>query len=222
MSRNILLLIGSAKKEQSNSESLGTYLLEKLQQKGFEAETLFVHRAVKDTDKFIEAVDRADLIILASPLYVDSLPYSVIKGMEQIAEHQKNRKSDKKQSFAAIINCGFPEAHQNNTAIAICRRFAKEAGFDWAGGLALGAGETIGGKPLAEMGFMVRNVMKSLDIAAQDIADSKPISEKAVQLMAKALMPTWLYRLVGDFMWRKQAKEHGVHKKLSDCPYQAG
>jgi hypothetical protein len=218
----MLLLIGSAKKEQSNSESLGTYLLEKLQQKGFEAETLFVHRAVKDADKFIEAVDRADLIILASPLYVDSLPYSVIKSMEQIAEYRKTRKPDKKQSFAAIVNCGFPEVHHNDVAIAICRRFAKEAGFDWTGGLALGAGETIGGKPLAKLGFVVRNVMKSLDMAAQDIADGKPISEKAVQLMAKPLMPNWLYRLVGDFMWRKQAKEHGVHKKLSDCPYQAG
>jgi multimeric flavodoxin WrbA len=222
MSRNILLLIGSAKKEQSNSESLGTYLVEKLQQKGFEAETLFVHRAVKDADKFIEAVDKADLIILASPLYVDSLPYSVIKGMEQIAEYRKNQASDKKQSFAAIINCGFPEAHQNNTAIAICRRFAKEAGFNWAGGLRLGGGEAIGGKPLAGLGFMVRNVMKSLDIVAQDIADGKPISEKAVQLMAKPLMPRWLYCLIGDIMTKKHAKEHGVHKNLSDCPYQAG
>lgn len=219
MSRHILLLIGSAKKEQSNSQSLGTYLIEKLQQKGFEAETLFVRSAVKETDKFIGAIERADIIVLASPLYVDSLPYSVVRSMEQVAEHRKNLKSDKKQLFATIINCGFPEAHQNNTAIAICRRFAEEAGFGWAGGLGLGGGEAIGGKPLAKLGFMVRNVMKSLDIAAQDLADGKPISEKAVQLMAKPLMPRWFYCLIGDIMTRKHAKEHGVYKKLSDCPY---
>jgi multimeric flavodoxin WrbA len=220
MNRNILLLIGSAKKEPSNSESLGTYLLEKMQQKGFQTETLFVHRAVRDADKFIEAVDRTDLIVLASPLYVDSLPYSVIKAMEQIAEHRKLSKSDKKQYFAAIINSGFPEAHQNNTAIAICRRFAKEAGFEWAGGLGLGGGEALGGKPLVKLGFMVRNVLKSLDMAAQDIADGKAISEKAVQLMAKPLMPAWMYRLIAEIMMRKHAKERGVHRNLSDCPYQ--
>src|SRR3972149_5113086 len=91
-----LLLIGSAKRPHSNSESLGTYLLERLKDREFEAETLFIHRSLKSDDgttALLEAVEKADLIILASPLYIGSLPYLVTRTLELIADdrHEEER-----------------------------------------------------------------------------------------------------------------------------------
>lgn len=122
----------------------------------------------------------------------------------------------KRRMFVAISNSGFPEAHQSNTALAICRKFADEAELDWAGGLALGGGAAIDGKPLDKTGGMTRNVRKSLDIAAQDIAAGHPISQQAIDLMAKPISHTWLYILLGNIGWLIQMWRNRKGKRLGD------
>lgn len=221
--KQVLLLIGSPRPSRSTSESLGTYLLNRLHENGIETETLIIHRSLKSDEQqeaLLSATDRADLIILAFPLYVDSLPALVIKTLELIAKRRQTRQISKKQGLLCIVNNGFPEAHQNDTALAICRRFAREAKFEWSGGLALGGGGAIDGKPLVSLRGMVRNVRKSLDLTADALIEDKPVPQEAVELMAKPLIPAWIYRMVGSFGWKRQAKKHGAHKKLDDRPYQ--
>lgn len=220
--KRVLLLIGSARQPRSTSESLGTYLIERLQGHGFETETLFIHRSLKSDDKkdaLLAATNKADLIVMAFPLYVDCLPYLVIRTMELIAKNRQGKENQLEQSLLCIINCGFPESHQNNTALSICHKFASETGFSCAGGLALGGGGTISGKPLAEVKGMARNVIKSLDMAADSIASGQPVPPEAIKLMAKPLIPKWLYLLIAGRGWKKASKKYGVRKKLYDRPY---
>lgn len=217
-----LLLIGSAKSPHSNSESLGAYLLERLKGDGFESESLFLHKSLKNDNGIValfEAVERADLIILASPLYIDSLPYLVTKTFELIAEERLKKEGSKAQSFTCIINCGFPEAHHTDTAIAICRKFAAEAGFRWVGGLGLGGGESLNASPLKELGGMVRNTVKSLDLTADALSQGKDVPQEAIDLMAKPFIPRWLYILFGGMGWKKRAKRYGAGKRLYERPY---
>ncbi len=221
--KSLLLLIGSPKPSDSTSESLGNYLIQQMSARNCETKTLFIRPAISTDERrevFLSATDKADIIILASPLYVDSLPYPVTKAMEMIARHRQTSENRNGQQFLCIVNCGFPEAHHNDTAIAICRKFAGEVGFEWAGGLALGGGEAIIGKSLDKLGFMVRNITKSLDLTADDLANGKVLSHQAVTLMAKPLMPAWIYKLIGEFSFKRQAKKHQVYKNLEDCPYQ--
>jgi len=219
---SVLLLVGSAKRPRSTSESMGTYLCERLGERGFEAETLLLHRALKSDngrEELLAAADRASVIVLAFPLYVDSLPYLVIRAMELVAQHRQARGEGKRQRLVAIVNCGFPETHQNDTALGICRQFAREAGFEWAGGLALGGGEAISGKSLSQVKGMARNVIKSLDLTATALAEGKPVPQEAVESMAKPIIPAWMYALLGGIGWKRQARKHGVQKKLYDRPY---
>jgi hypothetical protein len=51
----------------------------------------------------------------------------------------------------------------------------------------------IDGKPLEKLGRRTRNVRTSLDMAAADISAGKPISQNAVDLMAKPMMSKWVY-----------------------------
>ena len=220
--KRVLLLIGSPKQQNSTSESLGNYLIEKLQTQGFESESLFIHKVLKSDDRrnmLLTAINNTELIIIAFPLYIDCLPYLVIKMMELVAEDRKGKKDLMKQRLVCIVNNGFPEPHQNDTAVAICRQFAKETGFNWAGGLQLGEGEAINGKALHEAKGMARNVIKSLNLAAAALSEGNSIPQKVKKIMAKLIVPAWLYRWMGGMKWKRDSKKHGVNKQLYKQPY---
>jgi hypothetical protein len=223
-SKRVLLLVGSAKRKRSTSEELGTTLLDRLSEYGLEGETLFLHRSVhteRRRTELLDAVDRAEIIVLACPLYVDALPYLVVRAFELIAEHRRARPGSDGQRFVSIMNCGFPEAHHNDTGLAICRQFAREVGFEWAGGLGLGGGEAISGEPLGKKGRMVRAVVQSLEMTATALAEDRPVPGEAVSLMARPLIPARLYTWLGTIGWKRQAKKYGAKAKLADRPYEA-
>jgi len=130
---NILFLIGSPKGSSSTSNSLGDYLISRLEHLSRTVGKEYIYKLVRKEEgqkKLLTKVEEADMIILAFPLYIDCLPAGVIKALELIADHRKLKKDRKKQGFAIIINCGFPETLHYNTAIAICKIFAREVGFE--------------------------------------------------------------------------------------------
>jgi multimeric flavodoxin WrbA len=218
-----LLLIGSARQPRSTSESLGTYLLERLRERGFATDSLFVHRSLrsdKGREELLAATDRADILVLACPLYWDSLPSLVTEAMELLARHRQERDRIKEQRLLAIVNCGFPEAHHTATALAICGHFAGEAGFEWVGGLGLGAGPLIDGRPLAKAGRASRNAIKSLDLAVQALSKGSPLPQKAVQRMAKPLVPIWAFPWAGGLILFLRARKHGAHMRMRARVYQ--
>jgi NAD(P)H-dependent FMN reductase len=208
-----LVLMGSPKAGRGNSESLGTYLLARLAERGVQTQMLSVIRALRSpeaTQALLDAADGADLLILATPLYVDSLPSGVIRAMELLAARRRPAAQARPARFAAVMNCGFPEAGHNDTALAICKRFAAEAGFEWAGGLSMGMGEAIGGRPLEKAGRMLRKVRTALDMAAATLAEGQPVPAEAARVMAKPLLPSWLCMFIGNLRWKRVAKKQGA------------
>jgi len=219
---NALLLIGSAKHPSSTSASLGVYLKERLAEHGIETSTLALHKIIHRADKFpvlLDAIEQATIIIFSFPLYVDTVPYQVTSAMEKIFAHYETRgKSDKLAVF--IVNCGFPEASHNCTALNICYQFTIETGFTWAGGLSLGGGEAINGETLEKRGGLIRHVMQALDMTADALAAGQKIPDKAISLMTKPFIPTWMYTLLGNMHWKREAKKHGAVGSIRNCPYQ--
>lgn len=222
MTPKVLLLVGSPKPTQSTSEVIGNYLLALLENHGCNTSKLHIHQ-ILHTDGGMETlnacVQECDILILSCPLYVDSAPAAVIKAMEIIADSRREINCTRKQVMLAISNSGFPEAHHNHAALAIYKCFAKEAGFDWAGGLALGSGGAIDGKPLTNLGGMVRNVVKSLELTASALVQGNKIPAQAAALMEKPLMPGWLYLLGGQVGWYIRAIKYRTYNKLNDRPY---
>ena len=216
------LLVGSPKGQSSTSNSLGTYLLEKLEQKGLSSEKVYINQCLGSEEKqavLLRLVDSSDLIILAFPLYVDSLHSQVIKTLELIAEHEKGNLNLGKKKFVAVANSGFPEASHNNIALTVCRIFAKQVGYSWAGGLAMGGGGMIAGRPLDELGGMVRNQKKALEIAADALSQGEAIPEKAVALISKIGIPKWLYIWMGNRGWKQELKQQIATKEIYNKPF---
>ena len=226
--KTALLLIGSAKPVgESTSEALGSYLAQRLQERGIAPTAMHVARALRTEERtaaLLAAVDAADIVILAFPLYIDSLPYLVTQALERIAAHRMGAQraaqmSERRPLFLAIANCGFPEAAHNATALAICRQFAGGAGFSWAGGLALGEGGVISGRPLATAGGMVHNVAAALDRAAAALATGQPVPEEATTLMARPFIPARAYMLMGALGWLMEAQRNRALTRLAARPF---
>jgi multimeric flavodoxin WrbA len=219
--RRAALLVGSPRTKKSTSAALGGYLMERLAVRGIETETIQIYtqfNSAEHVKQSLEKLDRADLVVLAFPLYVDSLPAPVIAALEKIAARRALVQTS--QRFAAIANCGFPEAHHNDTALAICEEFAAQTGMTWFGSLALGAGEgMVHGKPLNELGGQGASFRKSIELAAVALVEGNPIPQAARDLLAKPLIPVWMYKLFGGMGWKQNAKKFGMQKSLRQQPY---
>ena len=215
-----LLIVGSPKvKSPSHSGVLGGYVVEQLEQRGWETESLTLRGNLLQGEgqtEFLAAVDRADLMLLVFPLYCDSLPFLVMKSLEVMAEHISAHYQESPKRLLAIANNGSPEAHQNAVALAICRRFAIDTGMIWLGGLAgmiwlgglagmmwLGglvrAGiAVLSGQPIEKTQRKVQprqHVIQALDIASVALADGQIVTPEAAKLMAKAPIPFMPFRL---------------------------
>ncbi len=220
-----LLIVGSPKvKSPSTSAVFGGYVVEQLKQRGWETESLTLRGHLlqgKGQTEFLAAVDRADLILLVFPLYIDSLPFLMMKSLEVMAEHISAHPQESPKRLLAIANNGFPEAHNNAPALGICRRFAADTGMVWSGGLAMGAGLTLfNGQAIEEAqrkGLPVKHVSHALDIASAALADGQIVPPEAAKLMAKTPIPfmpfrlwRWLFIKLTNRMLRQMAAANQV------------
>jgi multimeric flavodoxin WrbA len=219
--RNAILLVGSPRGKRSTSQALGGYLFEQLSAHNLQISTACLYPALNSSEglqSLLEAVDTHDLILLAAPLYIDSLPGPVMQAMEMIAHHCVDKTGQ--HVFSAMINCGFPEAKQCELALTICAAFARQAGFAWAGGVALGGGAgVVNGTPLADLGWRAKSIRKALELTACSLAAGQPIPEEAIRLMGKTRIPKWLLFLASDFGWKQRSREFGAEKLLRRQPY---
>lgn len=218
--RTAALLIGSPRGEESTSHSLGDYLLRELQRRGMQVENYLIYANLNSPERLerlFTAVDWADLVILAAPVYIDSLPAPTIDLLERIAARRAGKSTA--QRFVAISNCGFPESFQTKTALAICACFARESGFQWAGGLGLGGGDSLHGKSLDALGRQARPIRQALAQAAEALAAGEAVPQSAQDLLTRQQAPIWAYRLFGNFGWGAWARQYGTQKHLRDRPY---
>lgn len=211
--RTATILIGSARpKGTSTSESLAQGLIGGLERAGVKTTLVLAIRFVKNArlaENALAAMLSGDLLVVASPLYVDGLPSLATRALEQLSERLRNQ-PHRVRSVVGLLNCGFPEATHNRTPLRIVRSFAHEAGLTWAGGLAMGAGEILHGKPLTKARLRMRAQIRALDLAARDLAAGRCLSPEAIDAMARPLLPAFHFRWVAPIRWVLQASTHGV------------
>lgn len=221
MTHTSLLLIGSPHYESTSGE-IGGYLQQELSRLGWSTESLRIYQSLKEPHftELAGSFEEADLVILTFPLYVDAIPAAMTAMMERLAGRPKNGDSGRRRRLVALVNSGFPEARQNETALAVCRRFALETGLEWAGGLALGGGGIVNGRPLEQLGGMVRHIVEALTQTAKALDQGEQVPVAASRLMGRQTVPGWVMALVGGMMWRAGAKQHGAQRRLKARPYE--
>lgn len=210
--RRATIFVGSARpKGSSSSESLGRALAAGLEQAG--VATTLVHavsfiKAGRAAEKALSTMLAGELLVIAAPLYVDTLPALATHALERLAERLPNA-GYPLRTVVGLLNCGFPEAAHNRTAMVILRNFTQQAGLLWSGGLAMGAGEILHGQALSKA-RLLRPQRRALALAARDLAAGRPLSPEASKEMASPLVPPSLFRWLGAARWLWQARRHGL------------
>ena len=217
-----LLLVGSAKPHgTSTSESLGTVLLERLALQGVAVSLRYVQREAHDAaalEEFVRAVRSHDLLLVASPIYIDALPALVTHALEAISADRESDPAPPPLSVALVLNCGFPESRHASVARTIGALFARRAKARWAGALQLGGGGAIHGEALVAAGRMVQHLPALLDDAAIALATGRSLSLATREAFRQQLMPTALYMAAGDAGWLWTASHEGALTRLWERP----
>lgn len=82
-------------------------------------------------------------VVVVFPLYADALPVPLLdflKSLEAAAPPHRPR-------LSVLVNCGFLEYRQNETAVRILRFFCRRNGYAFGSVLMMGSGEAILGSP---------------------------------------------------------------------------
>ena len=155
-----------------------------------------------------EKAQDADILIIAFPLYVDALPASLMKRLEEYGS-----KIYKSQRVFGIANCGFYEGLQNKIALEILRRYCINNGLEWCGGVGIGTGEMITAlKNVPARAGIKRPVTLALE-KLEKAAEDSPSGRLAQNIYTQHVFPWMAYKLSGEMGWRQQAKRHGLKRR---------
>lgn len=97
------------------------------------------------TDELVQIVLSAQKVVLGMPLYVDGIPSTPLKLMELIERECAGIEasvSDKK--IYVVANMGFYESRQIVNLLSMVKDWSEKCGFQYCGGIAIGAGEMMG------------------------------------------------------------------------------
>jgi hypothetical protein len=208
----VVLLVGSPKGlEESTSARLAHQVTGGLEDAGWQCTAFHLHKVARDdetADAANRAVDVANLVVLATPLYVDGLPAPTIHALHRIATHRRTADVSSVPRFFSIVNCGFVEPWQNETAQNMLLQFCDRARLESVGGLSLGAA-----------GSANRGVRRAFKLIIEALRDELLVPEEVYKLTKYRVIPASLYIFGGNVMWRRMAKKNGVRDQLRATPY---
>jgi hypothetical protein len=225
----ITAINGSSKGEQSNSREIISILQGMLPADAPVTVVSQIQQFRNPDDGVFPGIASSDVLFIASSLFVDALPASLMRFLERYAAFLASPDGRKiasararKQRVFAIVNCGFYEGEQNEFALRIVGHWCEASGLDWCGGAGLGTGEMIGG---------LRNVPPEAGIRKPVIAAIRSVAGAIAAgdggrlerpVFAQHGFPWILYKLAGEAGWRAQAKANGLkardlHARPLEC-----
>jgi NAD(P)H-dependent FMN reductase len=202
----ILLLNGSPKKTGSKKPleiCVSQMLLNTLEQRFSNNNEIIRLRAVRSAlSDFVNNIAGSDILIIASPLYVDAIPSHLLRLLDEatdiLAEKALNI------PVYVIVNCGFFEAEHNRNCLKIFKAFCLRAKLSYAQGLAVGAGGMIGEMPIDS--FIWNKLSRAIDKLAENAETCRPGED----IYCIPRVPRFLYILLGNRGWKHIGKKNGV------------
>ena len=126
-------------------------------------------------------------VLLVFPLYADAIPVTLLNFFKTLEENPP----ENKPTVSVLINCGFIEHYQNNTAIKMVKLFCNENNFKFGSVLKIGSGEAILKTPFK---ILAVNKIKKLSksITNKKYAEFKVTMPLTKNMFVKASTSYWL------------------------------
>lgn len=205
----VLLVNGSPRRAAANSR----IVLDALRSRLGEAHEYRMVETMAATGAQREDLD-VDLIILAFPLYIDSLHSRLLAWLLSYEALRRSLPDGaaRRTRMIAAANNGFHEGVQNRTALEIVAHFCARAGIEWRGGVGIGTGEMLRNMKDAPDGMAIkRPVSRALDALAARVTEGP--APAVDNLYVQHGFPWPVYKAMGHLGWRKQARAHGVGRR---------
>ncbi len=211
---------GSPRGESSNTTLLVERFFDGFRAVRDNSTSMFYVRNRKLEDETMEAVRRADAVLVAFPLYTDSMPGIVMEFFESILDN--GVLNGKKILF--FVHSGFPEAIHASFVVKYLERFALKCGAEYAGTITKGGSEGIKMQPE----WMTRRLFESMREIGRSFAENGALAEHLLKRLAGPMrmsVPTRIafgfFRLLGltNFYWNYKLKENGAYDERFARPY---
>jgi hypothetical protein len=150
------------------------------------------------------------VVVLAFPLYIDSIPSTVLDMLIGLENHIK-KGAVKDIAVYAIINNGFYEGNQTGIAFEIVRNWCERAGARFGGGVGQGAGEMIGALKNTPMN---KGPFNNLGRALASLAEKMETKEPFGTRYLSPYFPRFLWRFMARHtFWHRLAYKNKLKKK---------
>ncbi|MGL4343583.1 MAG: hypothetical protein ACRCTE_00145 [Cellulosilyticaceae bacterium] len=219
--KKIVFLNGSPRTQNSTSDYLlsiieknlcGQYMLESY------------HIASLRTDKkqteALNALTNSDTILLAFPLYVDSLPSHLIAFLQLWETRLHTIQTKPSPHLFVLSHNGFIEGSQNQHAIDILRHFCSRTPMTWGLGIGLGGSEFMkNSQTMPPQSKVKRQSFKVLDLLATQLTHPSLID--APHIFVSPQMNKRVFQWMCSVFWLLQARKKGTNiLRLGAKPYQ--
>lgn len=192
---NILVINGSPKIKNSASSILIDMLQKKLHE---QLDIISINFSNFKTD-FKDKLQKYQKIIIFAPLYADGLPSHLL---ESLTINEQNIKPNTK--IYGVINCGLIEGIHAKQGLDIIKNFAIKCKSKYCGGLGIGGcGGLYDMKEKGILKLLSRVINKKMKEFAKFIESSK---QYAINIYTKIGLTRILYKLVGNYDWKKRIK----------------
>ena len=212
---------GSPRGRRSNTRILMEHFLKGFSEtEGNNHEVYYLSR-VKEEDQFKQAFSQAECVLLAFPLYTDSMP-GVVKCFIEALEPFVGRKRNPALGF--IVQSGFPEAVHSRMVERYNEKLASRLGCAYLGTIVKGGVEGIQVQPPQMTAKLFTRFYELGRVFGRDGSLDKSLIEQLakperlspiVLLLLQLLGPTGLL----NFHWNRQLKKNGAYSRRFAAPY---
>lgn len=164
--------------------------------------------AKQDEAILLEKLSDADILVLTVPVYENSVPGPLMRLFGQLSEIIPHLPRRTRQLFV-ITTSGFCELSANRCTLETCRLFARQAGFEWLGGISAIPGPMIEEKALDAKKGICKKLAAVLTLAVESLAQQTPMSGEIYRLLSTPLISRRIYRLGAYFIFKRSVKELG-------------
>jgi multimeric flavodoxin WrbA len=203
----VVLINGSQKTGESNSGIILDWINNLIKEK-HEVE-IYNSGISLFTDETFKNIVSKEVIILAFPLFLYSVPSQTLKMLIEL-ENTIKREQANNLIMYTVINCGFYEGKQCNVAFKIIENWCEHSGVKFGGGIGQGAGEMLGkikGIPLNKGPF------NNLARALQAMIEKMELKELFETIYLSPYFPRFMWKIMATRFWNDQARKNGLKKK---------
>jgi multimeric flavodoxin WrbA len=157
-----------------------------------------------DVNTLLPKIQGADVIVFATPLYVDGMPGTLKNIIDRLIpliepyfvlrdEHCRHppRQPHKNSKVALISNCGFWEMDNFDPLVMHIQAICKNACWEYAGALLRPHGEALG--YMVRKGLPAQDVLAAAKNAGRELARTGKMSQENLKIVGRELVPLDIY-----------------------------